>query len=89
VRLGHVLQARCDVDRIAQRGEHGMIAEADVADDDFAAVNADSELHRLLQFAGQLVIHVFDVRGDDGCGADCLAACGRSDAKAHYYGQSS
>ena len=37
--LGHVLQPRRDVYRVADRGEHGVIAKADVADDDVAAVN--------------------------------------------------
>src|SRR6202035_4038443 len=50
--------------RVAERGEHRVIAKADVADDDLAAVNADAELDRLLQFAGEGVIHVFYIRGD-------------------------
>ena len=75
--LGQVLQPRRDIDRVAERREHGVPAKADVADDDFAAVDADAELDRLAHFGGELVIQVGDVRGDQRGGAQRLPACGR------------
>ena len=54
-----------------------MRAKTDVADDDFAAVNADAELDRRLQFAGEFVVHVFDIGGDHGGSAQRLPARGR------------
>src|ERR1700733_6415713 len=45
--FGHVLQPRRDVDGVAECGEHHVVAVADIADDDLAAVNADPESDRL------------------------------------------
>jgi hypothetical protein len=42
--LRHFLQARADVDGVAQRGEHHVLVIADIADDHLAAVDADAEL---------------------------------------------
>ena len=75
--LRHVLKTGRDVDGVAKRGEHRVVAKADVADDDLAAVDADAELDRLLQFAGELVIHVFDVGGNHRGGPHRLPAGGR------------
>ena len=54
--LGHVLQPRRDVDRVAERREYGVTAKADVADDDLAAMDADAVLDRLAHFGRELVI---------------------------------
>ena len=55
-RLGHVLQPRRDVYRIADRGEHRMVAKTDVPDNDLAALNPDAESDRLAQLGGKLMI---------------------------------
>src|ERR1700722_10552362 len=47
--FGHVLQSRRDVNSVAECGEHHVVAVADVADNDLAAVNADPESDRLAQ----------------------------------------
>src|SRR5665213_4150580 len=47
--LCQVLQSCCDVDRVTECREHHVIAVADVADDDLAAMNADTEADRLMQ----------------------------------------
>src|SRR5664280_3684247 len=65
------------VDGVADGREHPAVAETDIADDHLAAVNADAELERLAQVGGELVIHVFNVRGDERRRAHRLPA-GRS-----------
>src|ERR1700730_15065010 len=47
-------------DRVAKCGEYRVIAKADIADNHLASVNSDPKLDRLLQFAGELMIHVFN-----------------------------
>src|ERR1700704_156093 len=59
--LGHVLQPCRDVDRVAERGEHHVIAIADVADDHFAAMNADAEADRFAQIVAQELIQLVDI----------------------------
>src|ERR1700726_798979 len=53
-------------DRVAKCGEYRVIAKADIADNHLASVNSDPKLDRLLQFAGELMIHVFNIGGDHG-----------------------
>ena len=53
-----------------------MAAEADVADDHFAGMDADTVGHRLMRLGGDLVIEVTDVRGDQRGGTQRLLAGG-------------
>ena len=75
-RLCHVLQSRSDIDRVSQRGEDDMIAVADVADDHFAAMNADPEPDRLAQIMAEEFVRLIDIRGDHGGRPDRLTAGG-------------
>src|SRR5262249_53447672 len=73
-----VLETRRDVHRVAKRGEYGTSTKSDIANDDLATMNADPELDRLAEVAGELVIHVFDIGGNQrrrahGLPASCLA----------------
>src|SRR6202011_2872068 len=64
--LGHVLQPCRDIDRVTERGEHHVVAVADVADDHFAAMNADAETDRLAQIMFEELIQLVDICGDSG-----------------------
>jgi hypothetical protein len=44
--FAQVLQSGCDIDRIAKRDEYRVAAEADVADDDVASIDADAVFDR-------------------------------------------
>ena len=62
--LGHVLQPGRNIDGIAECGEHHVIAVADVADDHFAAIDADAEAKRLAQIMLEKPVQFVDIGGD-------------------------
>src|SRR4029079_12792260 len=62
--LGHVLQPGGNVHGIAERREARAAAEADVADDYLAGMDADAVLNGLADFGRELVIQRGDVRLD-------------------------
>ena len=72
--FGHVLQPCGDIDRVAKRGEHNMIAVADVAHDNFTAVNAETKPDRLMQIVAEKFIQLRDIGGDHGRRFQRLAA---------------
>ena len=59
--FGHVLQPRRDVNGVAECGEHHVVAVADIADNDLAAVNADPESDRLAQVVFEELIEFLDI----------------------------
>lgn len=73
-RLGHVLQPCRDIDGVAERREHHVVAVADVADDHLAAVNADAEADRLVQVVAQKPVQFVDVDGNQRSRPQGLAA---------------
>src|SRR6185295_14267248 len=56
--LCHVLQAGGHVDGIAERGEHDVLAKADVPDDHVTAVDADAVAYWLLAVFGEVAIEL-------------------------------
>ena len=72
--LGHVLQPGGDVDGVAERGEYHVIAVADLADDDLAAVDADAEADRFGQIVAEEVVEFIDRCADRSGGANGVAA---------------
>ena len=72
--FAQILQSGGDVDRIAKRREHRMAAEADVADDGIASIDADAILDRVAHFRGELMVQMRDVRGDQRRGLQRLPA---------------
>src|SRR5882724_5692101 len=74
--LCHVLQSCCDIDRVSECCEYHVIAVADIADDDFAAMDADAKADRLAQIMLKELIQFVDIGGNHRRGLKCLAAGG-------------
>ena len=74
-RLRHVLKPRRHVDGIAECREDRVILEADVADDDVAAMNTEAVLDRFGQIGRELAVHVVNIGRDVRGRLQGLAAC--------------
>ena len=73
-RLGQILQAGRDIDRIADHRELRMALVADVARDGHAGVDADPEANGFEQAVGERAVQRLDIGGDRDAGVDRLPA---------------